>query len=60
VDFIEARDEGWNINIVTRRGDKIGTDAIQKEPTQNQWVKKNTKPRKKFDTQKEKEAKQEF
>jgi phosphopantetheinyl transferase (holo-ACP synthase) len=43
---------------------KIGNDVVQQEPTQNQWVKKNTKPRKKFYAPKEKktfkEARQEF
>jgi hypothetical protein len=29
----EARDEGQNINIVTRGGAKTGTDAVQQEPT---------------------------
>jgi hypothetical protein len=43
---VEARDESWNINIVTREGAKIGTDVVRQEPTQNQWVKKNTEPRK--------------
>jgi hypothetical protein len=60
----EARDEGQNINIVTREGAKTGNDADRQEPVQNQWVKKNTEPRKQFDTQKEKEvfkqARQEF
>jgi hypothetical protein len=28
----EARDEGQNINIVTRGGAKIGTDAVRQEP----------------------------
>jgi hypothetical protein len=28
----EARDEGQNINIVTRGGDKIGDDAVRQEP----------------------------
>jgi hypothetical protein len=60
----EARDEGWNINIVTRGGAKTGNDAVRQEPVQNQWVKKNTEPRKQFDVQKEKEifkeARQEF
>jgi hypothetical protein len=43
---VEARDEGWNINIVTHGGAKTGTDAVQQEPVQNQWVKKNIEPRK--------------
>ena len=60
----EARDEGWNINIVTLGGAKIGNDVVWQEPVQNQWVKKNIEPRKQFDVQDEKEifkqAKQEF
>jgi hypothetical protein len=40
--LVKARDEGLNINIVTRRGAKTGTNAVRQEPTQNQWVKKNT------------------
>jgi hypothetical protein len=35
----EARDERWDINIVTRGEAKTGNDAVRKEPTQNQWVK---------------------
>jgi len=50
----EARDEGWNINIVTNRGDKIGDDVVRQEIVQNQWVKKNTKPRKQFNAWNEK------
>jgi hypothetical protein len=42
----EARDDGWNINIVTRGGTKTGNDAVRQEPVQNQWVKKNTDPKK--------------
>jgi hypothetical protein len=45
----EARDDGRNINIVTRGGTKIGNDAVRQEPTQNQWIKKNTDPKKQFD-----------
>jgi hypothetical protein len=60
----EARDEGWNINIFTCGGAKPGTDTVQQEPAQNQWVKKNMEPRNQFDMQKEKEifkeARQEF
>jgi hypothetical protein len=33
----EARDEGWNINMVTRGGDKTRIDAARQEPVQNQW-----------------------
>jgi hypothetical protein len=29
---VKARDEGQNINIVTRGGDKTGTDAVRQEP----------------------------
>jgi hypothetical protein len=60
----EARDEGRNINIVTRRGAKTGDDAAKQEPVQHQWIKKNTEPPKRFDAGKEKEtfkeARQEF
>jgi hypothetical protein len=48
----EARDEGQNINIVTRGGAKIGNDTVRQEPTQNQWVKKNTNQGRQFDAQK--------
>jgi hypothetical protein len=37
----EVRDEGQNINIVTRIGAKKGNDAVRHEPVQHQWVKKN-------------------
>jgi hypothetical protein len=60
----EARDDEWNINIVTQGGTKIGNDAVRQEPMHNQWVKKNTNPKKQFDAHKEKEifreAQQEF
>jgi hypothetical protein len=52
----EARDEGRNIDIVTRGGVKTGTDAIRQEPEPNQLVKKNTEPKKQFHAQKEKET----
>jgi hypothetical protein len=39
--FGEARDDGRNINIATRGGTKIGTDASKQDPAQHQWVKKN-------------------
>jgi hypothetical protein len=43
---------------------KTGNDIVRQEPTQNQWIKKNTKPKKQFDVHKEKEifteAQQEF
>jgi hypothetical protein len=42
----EARDDRWNINIVTCGGTKTGSDAVRQEPTQNQWIKKNTEPQK--------------
>jgi hypothetical protein len=62
--FAEAREEGRNINIVTRGGSKTGTDAVKQDPAQHQWVKKNTEPHKQFDARKEnetfKEARQEF
>jgi hypothetical protein len=42
----------------------MGDNTVRKEPTQNQWVKKNTEPRKQFDAHKEKEifkqSRQEF
>jgi hypothetical protein len=44
----EPRDEGHNINIVTCGGEKTRNDTVQKEPVQNQWVKKNIEPRKQF------------
>jgi hypothetical protein len=31
----EARDEGWNINIVSHGGAKRGTDTIRQELEQN-------------------------
>jgi len=34
---------------------KTGNDVVQREPVQNQWVKKNTKPKKNFDAHKEKD-----
>jgi hypothetical protein len=46
---VKARDEGKNINIVTHGGAKTCTNAIRQEPEQNQWVKKNTEPKKQFD-----------
>jgi hypothetical protein len=52
----EARDDGRNINIVTRGGAKIGTDAVRQDPAQHQWVKKNIEPQKQFDAWKEKET----
>jgi hypothetical protein len=45
-------DDGKNINIVTRGGANTGVDASKQDPTQHQWVKKNTKPHKHFDTHK--------
>ena len=60
----EARDDRWNINIVTRGGTKIGNDAVRQDLAQNQWVRKSPDPKKHFDAQKEKEifkdARQEF
>jgi hypothetical protein len=47
--FAEARDDGGNINIVTRRGAKTGDDVVRQDPTQHQWVKNNVEPHKKFD-----------
>jgi hypothetical protein len=43
---VEMRDEGRNINIVTRGGAKIGNDAVRQETGQHQWVKKNFEPKK--------------
>jgi hypothetical protein len=48
----QARDDGKNINIVTRGGTKIGNDTVRQEPAQNQWVKKNIEQRKQFDVPK--------
>jgi hypothetical protein len=42
----ESKDEGRNINIVTRGGSKIGTDATRQDLVQHQWVKKNIEPQK--------------
>jgi hypothetical protein len=60
----EAMDEGRNINIVTWGGYKRGNDIVRQEPTQHQWVRKNDKPKKKFEMQNEKEifkqSRQEF
>ena len=52
---VEARDDDRNINIVTQGGMKTGNDVVRREPVQNQWVKKNTDPKKQFDTHKEKD-----
>jgi hypothetical protein len=66
VQWISAkeREDGWNINIVTYGGTKIGKDAVRQELLHNQWVKKKTETRKQFDMPKEKEtfkeARQEF
>jgi hypothetical protein len=53
---VESMDDGRNINIVICGGDKIGVEEIRQDPLQHQWVKKNTKPHKKFDARKEKET----
>jgi hypothetical protein len=42
----EARDDGRRLNISTHGGTKKGSDSVRQEPTQNQWVKKKTEPRK--------------
>ena len=42
--FVEARDDGRNINIVTRGGSKTSIDVISRDLDQHQWVKKNTEP----------------
>jgi hypothetical protein len=39
-----------------RGGAKTRTDAVRQDPTQHQWVKKNTDPQKHFDAWKEKET----
>jgi len=57
---IESRDDGKNINIVTRGGSKTCFDATKQDPTQHQWVKNNTEPHKYFDAQKENETFKEF
>ena len=54
--FVEARDDGRNINIVIRGGAKIGTDEEKQDPMQHQWVKKNIEPKKYFDARREKET----
>ena len=51
----EARDDGRNINIVTYRGDKTGSNTLKKYPVQHQWVKKNIEPHQQFHARKEKE-----
>jgi hypothetical protein len=40
----EERDDGRNINVVTRGGAKTGDDVVRQDPTQHQWVKKNVEP----------------
>ena len=40
---METREEdGKKINIVTRGGSKIGSDATKKNQDIHQWVRKNT------------------
>jgi hypothetical protein len=39
--FIEARDVGRNINIVTCRGAKTRDDTVRQDLTKHQWMKKN-------------------
>jgi hypothetical protein len=51
----KARNEGWNINIVTHGGAKTENNAVRQKPIQHEWVKKNAKPRKQFDARKEKD-----
>jgi hypothetical protein len=46
---MEARDDGRNINIVTRGGAKTGNDAVRQDLAQHQWVKNNVEPQKQFD-----------
>jgi hypothetical protein len=53
---VDARDDGQNIDIVTRGGTKTGNDVVRQEPAQNQWINKITEPRKQFDAPKEKET----
>jgi hypothetical protein len=52
----EAKDDGNNINIITRGGVKTGADAAKQDPVQHQWVKKNTEPQTHFDVRKENET----
>jgi hypothetical protein len=33
-----------DINIFTKGGAKTRNDAVRKDPTQHQWVKKNVEP----------------
>jgi hypothetical protein len=48
--YMEKKEEdGKNINIVTRGGEKKGIDAKNKDQYQCQWFMKNTKPEHKFD-----------
>jgi hypothetical protein len=42
--YAEVRNDGININIVTCRGAKTRVDAVQHDPAQHQWVKKNIEP----------------
>jgi hypothetical protein len=42
----KARDDRWNINIVTHGGTKIENDTVRQEPVHNQWVNKNNEPMK--------------
>jgi hypothetical protein len=38
----EARDDKRNINIITHGGAKTKPDTVRHDPTQHQWVNKNT------------------
>jgi len=54
--YAKAKDDGRNINIVTQGGSKIGADTVRQDPTQHQWVKKNTEPQKQFDARNKNET----
>jgi hypothetical protein len=51
----KERDDERNIKIITHGGDKKRNDALRQDPTQHQLVKKNAKPKKKFDAHNENE-----
>jgi hypothetical protein len=47
--YAEARDDGININILTRNGAKTRDDIVRQDLAQHQWVKKNAEQQKQFD-----------
>jgi hypothetical protein len=51
----KGRDNGINVNIVTRGGTKTRNDAVRKDLAQHQWVTMNAEPQKQFDVKNEKE-----